>query len=430
MHEKEFYDKLKWLTFLRLVFTVMLLGSTIFLQMGREPSLLAQPLLFIYGLTVFIFLLSGIYAWVLKYRTAHRMLAYIQVGFDTVIVSSIIYITGGFSSVFSFLYLVVAIYSSMFLFRPGSIGISLFCGAQYITLVMLEFAGLLHPAIADVDTLAMNTDWRQVVLKISITAIACVAVALLSSILAEQARRTRRELVTMEGHVKRVEKMAAVGEMAAGLAHEIRNPLASLSGSIQLLREDVAGNHEVDKLMRIILREANRLSALVSDFLLFARPPAGKPTVFELDKALAEILALFERDTKSSQRVTIQKDFVADVWIEMDPSHFRQILWNILLNAAEAIENKGTIEVRMATEHPSFVQVSIRDDGCGIPGQKMKSIFDPFYTTKPQGTGLGLSVVHSILDSYGYRLDVQSEVGSGTQMTLYLKPIQAPDTQS
>ena len=118
--------------------------------------------------------------------------------------------------------------------------------------------------------------------------IACFAVAFLSTLLSEQTRKTKKELQTMEHHVKRVEKMALIGEMAAGLAHEIKNPLASLTGSIQLLKEDMRYDPDHDRLMQIILREADRLSSLASNFLFYARPPAGKVESIELGEVLLE----------------------------------------------------------------------------------------------------------------------------------------------
>ncbi len=256
--------------------------------------------------------------------------------------------------------------------------------------------------------------------------LACFAVAFLSSLLSEQARKTKKELAAMENHVKRVEKLAAVGEMAAGLAHEIKNPLASLSGAIQVLREDILYNPTHERLMHIVLREADRLSLLVNNFLLFARPPAGKPEPIELGKALADTLELFEKDSMGSKEITIKKEFITGIWIEMDPFHLRQILWNLLLNAAEAIDVAGWIHLRMYRLKNKIVCVEISDNGCGMTAETLNSIFDPFFTTKEKGTGLGLSIVHSILDSYNDWLEVESRVNQGSKFTLKFRQIEPP----
>jgi two-component system sensor histidine kinase PilS (NtrC family) len=251
-------------------------------------------------------------------------------------------------------------------------------------------------------------------------------VAFLSSFLSEQVLRTKRELRVMEEHVKRVEKMAAIGEMAAGLAHEIKNPLASLSGAIQLLREDIRYDPDHDRLMQIILREADRLSSLVSNFLLYARPPAGKPEPIELDKALRETVELFGKKGDTGKRVATTLQTQPGIWICMDPAHLRQILWNLLVNATEAIEDAGEIQVELALAKDRQACLTIADSGIGMAPETLKSIFAPFFTTKPAGTGLGLSIVHRILEAYDCRLDVESEPGRGSTFILRLKQIDPP----
>jgi len=227
----------------------------------------------------------------------------------------------------------------------------------------------------------------------------------------------------MEDHVRRVEQMAAVGEMAAGLAHEIKNPIASLRGSIQLLKEDIPYDPDHDKLMRIVLREADRLSSLVTDFLLFARPPAGRMEIFDLGEALAETATLFERDIICRGRILITTNIIPGIHIEMDPAHLHQIFWNLLLNAAEAIKDSGEIHTEMHPLRNKQIDIRVIDNGCGMSKETMQSIFNPFVTTKPQGTGLGLSIVHRIVESYNGRLNVESEPGRGTVFTLRLKYI-------
>ncbi len=297
--ESEFYHKLKWLMFSRVLFTSLLLGSTVMLQLAENIPLLAPPLLLLYALITIIFLLSFGYALVFRQIKRETLFAYVQFGIDTFVVTLIIFVTGSSSSIFSFLYLVVIIYSSMLLFRKGSMVMAALCSIQYGIMIDLEYFGILKPlAAAGSGFIAGEYSGTQVIYKIMITMIACFAVAFLSSLLSEQARKTKKELDAMEDHVKRVEKMAAAGEMAAGLAHEIKNPLASLSGAIQILREDILYDPDHDKLMQIVLREADRLSSLVNNFLFFARPPTGKPEPLDLEKAVVETIELFENESK------------------------------------------------------------------------------------------------------------------------------------
>jgi len=423
----EFYHKLKWLMFSRVLFTTLLLGSTIILQLSENISFLAPSLLLLYALITTTFLLSFIYAMAFRRIKREIPFAYIQIGIDTFIVTLIIYVTGSSSSIFSFLYLVVIIYSSMLFFRKGSMIMASLCSIQYGIMINLEYYNILKPlATGGGGVLSADYSGSHVLYNVLITMIACFAVAFLSSVLSEQARETRKELATMEEHVKRVEKMAAAGEMAAGLAHEIKNPLASLTGAIQLLGEDILYDPEHDKLMQIVLREADRLSSLVSNFLLFAKPPVGKPEPVNLGKALKETVELFEKDSKGCEEISIEKELIPDIWIEVDAFHLRQILWNLLLNAAEAIDGPGRIRLKIYPSKNRMAYLEIADNGCGMDRETINSIFSPFFTTKQNGTGLGLSIVHSILESYNSWLEVESRIGEGSKFSFKFKQIDSP----
>ena len=426
MPEKSYKIELKWLMFFRILFSLVLLGATTVLQLGESATPLEPSLLAIYGFIITIFVMSLIYSLLLKRIKNEVLFAFIQIGIDTFFVTLIVFGTGGFLSVFSFLYLVVIVYSSMLLPMRGTMIVAGLCSIQFGALVELEYFGILNPFGTDTNLLATAYGWNQIAFKLMITIIACFAVAFLSSLLAEQTRKTKIKLRTMEGHVKRVEKMAAIGEMAAGLAHEIKNPLASLSGSIQLLKEDMRYDPDHDRLMHIILREADRLSSLTSNFLLYARPPAGKVEPIKLDRAVLEAAELFEKDASNNGRITTSKQVSEDLWISMDRGHLHQILWNLLLNSADAIKAEGHINIEMFPLKDKLACVKITDNGCGISKETLTSIFDPFFTTKPNGAGLGLSIVHRILEAYDAWLNVESELNQGTTVTLNFKQIDPP----
>ncbi len=424
--ENDLSHKLKWLMFFRILFTSLLLGSTIILHFGESPSPLASPLLVLYGLIAGVFLLSFFYALFLQRVKRKVLFAYIQIGIDTFVVTLIIFVTGSFASIFSFLYLVVIICSSMLIFRRGSMVMASLCSIQYGIMIDLEYYGILNPFVLEGGSVAANYAWSYVFYKIIIIMSACFAVAFLSGFLSEQLKKTKKELSALEDRIKRVEKLAYMGEMAASIAHEIKNPLASLAGSIQIIKQEIHGDSEIDKLMQIVLRETDRLSDLANNFLLFAKPPAGKIEQIKLDSALTETVKLFEKDSACSGRISILNELSSDIWIEMDPVHLSQVLWNLLLNAAEAIENGGLIKIKTYPLKHNYAGIEITDDGCGMSRELIKSIFNPFFTTKPNGTGLGLSIVHSILESYNTWLDVESEVNKGTTFTLKLKRIDPP----
>ncbi|MBU0994784.1 MAG: GHKL domain-containing protein [Proteobacteria bacterium] len=416
---KDLRDRIKWLILLRLIVSFPLLIAIVFFQINQSIATKLKFAIFLWGITG-LFLLSFLYALSLVYikGNGHVTLAYAQIIIDTFIVSLIIYITGGFFSFFQFLYFVIIIYSSMLLLKKGSLVMASLCSVQYGILIDLEYYGFLNPFGFEPGSLAAEYVWSLVFYKILFTMISCFAVAILSSLLAIEIIKARKELNAMEANVQRVEKMAAVGEMAAGLAHEIKNPLASLSGAIQLLREESSYHPDSDKLMKIALREAGRLSSLLNDFLMFARPKAGNPMPLKVDKALEEILDLFSNDPGCKDKATLKRDLVPGIWIAMDPGHLHQVIWNLLMNAVQAISQTGEIGVKMDYAASNYINIEISDNGCGMTPETIKSIFDPFYTTKKKGVGLGLSIVHRIVESYGGRIDVTSAPGEGTTFTL------------
>jgi len=404
----------------RLIFTAFLLGATLYFQL-QSAQVEEIPLFkIVYLLIATIFCLSLFYAMMFARIRRHGLFAYVQIAIDAFIVSLIVLITGGVASLFTFLYLVVIIYASMILYMRGGLFIALFSACQYALMVLLQYAAVIPAMAAGERGGAYGISGEYAVYKIVITTAACLAVAVLSGVLTEQNRRTRKELDAMETHLKRVEKMAYMGEMAAGLAHEIKNPLASLVGSIQLLREDLRYDTDNQRLMEIVLRETDRLSTLVNEFLFFARPPAGKPQLLDLHEAVSEIIALFEKDTHHAHRFEVKKALVPGIQVLMDSTHLRQVVWNLLLNAAEAVPDGGRIEIHSVPLKNNEVSIHVIDNGCGMSPEVVQSIFDPFFTTKPEGTGLGLSIVHRILEAYESRLDVRTAVGKGSTFSFAL----------
>ncbi len=408
----------------RILFSCLLLGSTAFLEYNRPQPQETDPLFILYGLIGIIFFLSLGYAVALRRVRDLQAFARNQTVLDTLLVTVILHVTGGFSSLFSFLYLVVIVYTSLLLPRRGTLLIAALCGLQYGLMLDLEYFGWLDSFEGQGRPLAMASGGDQVLYKMASVMIACMVVALLSSFLAEQALNTRSELRTMTQRVRRVEKMAAIGEMAAGLAHEIKNPLASITGAIELLRDEIRPGSDRDRLMQIVLREADRLSALVGHFLLYARLPAGKPEAIDLEKAVRETVELFGRKSAADGRIATMVTAQPGIWIRMDPAHLSQVLWNLLINAAEAIEGPGEIRLELSAAKDRQVCLRVCDTGPGMPPQTLKAIFDPFFTTKPTGTGLGLSIVQRILDAYGCRIDVDSAPARGTTFSVYFRQME------
>ena len=216
------------------------------------------------------------------------------------------------------------------------------------------------------------------------------------------------EIRRMEADVARMERMAAVGRLAAGLAHEIRNPLASLSGSVQMLAED--GD---DPLFSLVLGEVDRLNRLVEDFLDVSRPLTLVKERVELSGLVTGVAATFAHDPRYSERVSVQVEAPGPVYTDGDDHRLRQVIWNLLLNAAQHTPLEGRVAVRChALEGEAVIEVE--DDGVGIAPEEIHRIFDPFFTTRVGGTGLGLANVERIVTTHSGQVAVSSSEGEGT----------------
>ncbi len=256
------------------------------------------------------------------------------------------------------------------------------------------------------------------------------------------------DVVEMEVSLRQSERLAAIGELSASIAHEIRNPLAAISGSIEMLQGGKADSGsgagsgpgaDSAHLMKIALREVDRLNKLISDFLRYARPGPLKRETVALQEILGDVLEMFE--AASPDGVEIDLSVEEGLTVFADSDQLRQVLWNLVLNAAEAMPEGGHLRVAataLAESHSQegaargrrdqkgeegkarWLEIAIADDGTGIPQDKLERIFDPFFTTKQTGSGLGLATVHRIVESHGGAVRLESESGVGTTVRIRL----------
>jgi two-component system sensor histidine kinase PilS (NtrC family) len=227
------------------------------------------------------------------------------------------------------------------------------------------------------------------------------------------------ELRRLEVQSRRSERLAMIGQLAAGIAHEIRNPLASISGSVELLRQGPSPSDDDRTLMAIVHREIQRLNVLIGDLLDYANPRPPQPVDFDLGVMVEETLQVARREQAFA---SIELAFSVDrpLPLHADPAKLRQVLWNLLRNAADAAALGGR-HVRVdARREPGATTLVVADDGPGIPADQLTRIFDPFFTTKAKGTGLGLATCHAIVAEHGGHIDAASQPGQGTRMTVSL----------
>lgn len=224
----------------------------------------------------------------------------------------------------------------------------------------------------------------------------------------------------LEYQMRQNEKMAAVGGLAAGIAHEIRNPLASISGSIQLLGSAFSSPQaEEQRLMAIALREIDRLNGLITEFLDFVRPETLKDDPVELNSLIRDVAEMIKYNKLIRQDVQQALRLVPIDDIAGNRDKLKQALLNIVINAYQAMQDTPNPAINIETgKREGRVFVKIRDNGCGIDEAGLRKIFEPFHTTKPKGTGLGLAVTHKIIENHGGEIFVESAKGVGTEFTL------------
>jgi len=228
------------------------------------------------------------------------------------------------------------------------------------------------------------------------------------------------DMKTLEAELRLKDRMAAVGELSAGIAHEIRNPLAAIAGSVQVLKKSTALNPQEQRLMSIILKESERLNKSIADFLRFVKPQEKRPAEFDIAASLAETLDLLRNSPELGATHTIEDDIVPPSYtIVGDADQIRQVFWNIARNAVQAMPNGGTLRVTTFVLAERY-NIVFSDNGQGMTDADQRRLFQPFRTNFPSGTGLGMAISFRIVQEHGGRIEVTSHEGAGTAITVSL----------
>ncbi len=555
--QSELSSRLQKLMFLRVLLVSFLLGASVFLQVKETKTYFGDIQAFHYLLIASIYFLTFVYIVLLKHQKNLSKLAYSQLVMDTVLITAIIYATGGIESIFTFLYILTIINASIMLYRKGGMIVASSSSILYGLLLDLHYFDVIEPFGSHLALYPAEDERVYLFYMIVVNVAAFYLVAFLSSFLSEQARKSRVELrakqddliklealneriiksimsglITLddqnrvilfnpaaedifaissdqaigrkmtdilplldeylgdgkgplekadkrlrqfidlpylrsdgeriflrfsisplrqpdgdqkgqilffqdmtevkriEKEMKKVEGLALIGELAAGIAHEIRNPMASISGSIQMLKESLNKDDVNSRLMDIMLREVNRLNHLVNDFLLFARPKPLNLQEFDLSQLTTESLELFRNSGNWTDKLRVETDFRQDIKLESDPEQIKQVLWNLFLNASEAMPNGGVVRVSAdmvesddsSGPRQKMVRITVKDSGQGFTKNAVTHLFTPFFTTKEGGSGLGLATVKRIVEGLQGKVHGENHPDGGAQITVLLHP--------
>jgi two-component system sensor histidine kinase PilS (NtrC family) len=230
------------------------------------------------------------------------------------------------------------------------------------------------------------------------------------------------EVIELEREVRRQDRLAALGRVAAAIAHEIRNPLASMRGAVQVLRSEVELSEEQAQLMNIVLRESDRLERIISDFLIYARPRPPQMARVDLNEILEETLALlrFSSEVSPERHHLVGRPLDQAAVVLADAGQMRQVFWNLARNAVVAMPEGGTLTIEVKQAADAQLEIIFDDTGIGMTEEQVERVFEPFSSFSASGTGLGMSIVYQIINEHRGKISIQSEVGRGTAITIRL----------
>lgn len=390
--------RIAWITGLRLLFLVLLLGATATLYLGGELARYPFSLRVVFITIAAGFALAAGYAALLRRSRDVHGLAWAQIAFDQLTWTAIVYVTGGPSSGATSLYALTCLVGAVLVGVRGAVASAGMGIGLYALLCVAFHLGWVH-APPDQPPANYDASAAELVYPVLINGLGVTVVALLAGYLAERLRLTGGALQVATRRAIDAERLAVLGRIAAGLAHEIRNPLGSITGSIEMLRDSAGLSDEDRFLCDIVHREARRLNDLVGDMVDLSRPRAPQAEATDVAQLAREVVALA---THASRGADVKVDYEGpstEVLARCDGSQMRQVLWNLLRNAIQATSAGSAVKVWLEVRERE-VTLGVDDEGLGVPEHVGDRIFDESFTTRTHGAGIGLAVVRRIIDGH------------------------------
>ncbi len=403
-----------WFILLRLIIitTIFISVVTIHYATAATLSLSAFYLIFI------AYFLSALYFAFYLWGKNYTLQVYVQILFDLLLITALVYFSGGLRGSFYFLYVFEIIAASIVISSSAAYITAILSGVLFAALIDGMYLGIIPqyasgaPTPISLDALVTNvfTSWGIFFL-----------IALLMNYLTGNLRRTREQLEYAQKELEVKKSLALAGEISAHLAHEIRNPLAAISGSVQVLRNELALSDEQRDLMNIVVDESDRVSQSIEQYLNLASP--GKQTFMAVDlsQVLKESIMLLQRSGELNGTYRVEGNYEsAGIFCYGNSNQFKQIFWNLIKNALKAMPEGGTLRIDLKQRKKNEIEINIRDNGRGMAKEDKERLFEPFYSGFKGGKGIGMAVVRRIVDDYNGKIQVSSELDKGTEIAIVL----------
>jgi signal transduction histidine kinase len=420
--------RLAGVTAARLLVVTALLGGTAFFYLREKLVHYSASTRVVLATIAVAYALSAIQAALLRRGEKRKVIAYAHIVMDQCLWTAIVYVTGGASSGATSFYGLTVLVGAVLTGVRGAAVAALTGFALY---GLLCAAFLLHVIVPPSDQPAVTyaVSLTDMSYSLMVNALGITVVALLAGYLAERLRATGGALEVATKRYTEAERLAELGRIAAWLAHEIRNPLGSISGSVELLGDSPALSKEDRDLCAIVSREVTRLNDLVGDMLDLSKPRPPSAERVDVASLAREVVELAGRSSKVGA-ATVRYDGPADepAYATCDGAQMRQVLWNLVRNAVQASPEGTEVSVKVEVE-ADRVRLAVDDHGPGIAGETKERIFDGFYTTRSHGAGIGLAVVKRIIDDHqklGASIGVSNAPSGGARFQVTLRRDGAP----
>lgn len=407
-----------WFIIVRLIIVTSLAVSTVIIQYGTEVLLNLNSFYYLYYLVLFVYLLSIVYFILFYAAKNYTFQAYLQIFIDLLLITALIYISGGIKGSFYSLYIFEIIAASIIISKRTTYLVAALSAVFYGLLIDGMYYAIipyLYPELS--QELSLSAVLSNILTAWGVF----IIVAFLINHLTGNLRKTRDELRLAQKELEIKKDLAVAGETSANLAHEIRNPLAAISGSVQVLRNEMDLTGEQRHLMDIVVRESENISQAIEQFLNLASPGTQDFASIDLPSVLKEILTLLKRSGEINENYQIEGNYkTARVNYYGNKAQFKQIFWNLLKNALKAMPDGGTLTVDFTRRKKKGIQMKFADTGKGMGKEERERMFEPFYSGFDTGKGIGMAVVRRIVDDYNGKIHVFSTPNKGSEIVIVL----------